>query len=217
MAAYLSINVVAELGCLLIAIFCLVDDKSKIWKGMLLYMLVICATEISGIYVRTQYQSNTWIYNILLIFEISALSLMFQKLLSRYLNCKFIIISGIVVLSTIYVYELSLHGPLKRHYISNVVLGVIMVIYSLYYFYLLLKDETYVNLNTDPGFWWVIGTLFFYFGYTILNIFYPILSKVLTKPGMAFSYTFKILNILLYSCWSYSFICRKWQTTNSKT
>jgi hypothetical protein len=56
----------------------------------------------------------------------------------------------------------------------------------------------------------VNGTLIFYFGSTAINIFFDYLVH---DKISVFSYsiryvTFAILNVLLYSCWSYAFICR---------
>jgi hypothetical protein len=87
--------------------------------------------------------------------------------------------------------------------------SVVFVLASLYYYYLILRDDKYIVLNTYAPFWWVNGTLIFYFGSTATNIFNDYLVHEIKLITISIRYiTFSILNVLLYACWSYAFICR---------
>jgi hypothetical protein len=70
-------------------------------------------------------------------------------------------------------------------------------------------------LKSSPEFWWVAGVLFFYFAATICNLFEEKLEDIVITSTQNLNYfVFKALNIILYSCWSYAFICRKWLKTS---
>jgi hypothetical protein len=224
MLSYFTINTTAETICFLIALFCLTRDNSITWRSMVLFLFITCVIEMLGIHFkhlfladRVHVHQNVWLYNILIIFQASFLSFMFQNLLNNYFNSKPIIFGGLILLTALYIYEIINHGVFIYNEKTNTVMLVLVVIYSLVYYYYLFKDDTYINLTYFANFWWVAGLLLFYFGSTVSNIFFDNLSpyKAVALRDLSSS-IFKALNILLYSCWSYSFICRRWQTKTSE-
>jgi hypothetical protein len=224
MYRYFTFNTVVELICLLIAFLCLIRDKDLVWRSIILFLLITCIAEMLGIYIKWLYLAdrvhvhpNVWVYNILMIFQAGFISLMFSALFKKYFNSKLIIISGLALLVTIYTYEICEDGLFKKHNLTTTTMSVLFVAYSLYYFYCLLKDEAYIRLKYYSPFWWVAGLLFFYFGSTACNLFYYKLSVVTVTPKHYLTYyIYNGLNLILYGCWSYSFICRRWLTTTSK-
>jgi hypothetical protein len=186
---------------------------------MILYLFITCIAECLGLYVAKQTHNNHWVYNIFLLFEAGFSNLMFVHLFNKYItNGKSIVISGLTVFIIAYVYELFVHGFFRYNDLTYTLLSVEIVIYSLFYYYLLHKDSRYIELKYSPEFWWVGGALFFYFANTACNIFDDKLYSVMITSNHHLSYfVFKALNIILYSCWSYSFICRKWQTKKLET
>ncbi len=95
-------------------------------------------------------------------------------------------------------------------------MSVLLVLYSLYYYFCLIKDDTFVNLKRDANFWWVTGVLFFYFGTTVFNVFYEQLTAIVlaTKHDLKYlKYFHSFFNVILYGFWSYAIICRKWMIT----
>jgi hypothetical protein len=219
MPNYFTASTTAELICFLTAGFCLIRDKSYVWRSMVIYLFLTCAAEFTGVFVSGPKHliNNNWVYNIFLVFEAGFTHLMFAYLLGKYINSKPLIFTGLAIVALLYAYEL--HDNYVHHIvIYNIntykVMSVLFVIYSLYYYYLLLEDENYIQLNNSSEFWWVAGTLLFYFTNTACNVFYQPLSRVLVWNGIHLTrYIISALNILLYGCWSYSFICRKWKTT----
>jgi hypothetical protein len=220
MLKFITFNTGAEIICLIIALMCLIKDKSLAWRNMILFLLLTCITEISGIYVRKLYlidrahvHPNVWLYNILLVFQMGFTNLMFNHLLSKYSNSKPFIISGLALLVIFYAYETVSHGIFVYNNLTNIVMGVMFILYSLYFYYHLINDDKYFNLAFLPSFWWVAGVLFSNFGRTACNLFYGKLASIMitSKHNLTF-YIYIVLNIILYSCWSYSFICRKWET-----
>jgi hypothetical protein len=106
--------------------------------------------------------------------------------------------------------ELYIKDFKKFSSITASVISVVFVLASLLYFYKKTTDDHFEKLTIYPPFWWVSGTLFFYFGSTVCNILFDYLSL---HPSAVFSFSvnyviFNILNIILYLLWSYSFICR---------
>ena len=224
MLKYFTLNTILEWLCFLIACICLIKDRNLVWRSMIILLLLTCITETTGIYIRNLYMAdpvniapNVWVYNILLIFQAGFISAMFASLLKEYLNATPMILLGLVLLAVLYVYEVFTHGVFKKHTLTTIVMSVLFVIYSFYYFYNLLKDERYVNLKYSPAFWWVVGILFFYFGAITINLFYEKIRDLIVTPKRYITYIFYVLNMILYACMSYSFICKKWLTKTSET
>ena len=211
-------NTVSELICFLFAIICLAQDKNLVWRSQVIYLFVTCLAEISGIFVSKHTHNNQWVYNIFILFEAGFSYLMFANLIANYTKWKPVIIVGIILFSACYLYSIVINGFLTYAAIAYLVMSVQFVLLSLYYYYLLLRDNQYVNLKRSPEFWWIAGTLFFYFGNTACNIFDDKLYALMidTFHQHLTYFVFKALNIILYGCWSYSFICKKWLIQISK-
>lgn len=217
MLNYLTFFTVFEIQCLFFAAACLSKDQEMPWKSMCLFLFVTCASELSGIYLKRQHHANQWPYNILLVFQILFISYMFYGLLKKNSIGKLAVQGGFAILTILYIIDICLHGFFWFNVLTYNSMSVVLVIYSLFYFYLLLKQDEIVHLKYSAGFWWVCGVLFFYFGDTAVNIFRGKLSVIMITPKHALPYyILVVLNIILYSCWTYSFICRKWLTTKSE-
>lgn len=214
---YLTINTVSELVCLIVAIISLANDKSNTWRSMILYLLVTCVVEFIGIAVESKYRNNQWVYNIFLVFEAGFNSLMFYLIFGKYGKFKKNVLAGFFIFIALYSYEIIKHGFREYNYLTYKVMSAIYVLYSLFFYFLLIRDDDYIGLKSSAVFWWTVGVLLFYFGNTACNLFDNSLSntKIFGDEPLTY-FIYKILNVLLYSCWSYSFICRKWLTTTSK-
>jgi len=218
MLHYFTANTTIEFICFLFAVVCLIKDSSTVWRCQVLYLLITCIAEFYGIYVSSHQYNNQWVYNIFILFEAGFTFLMLAHLLKKYKNSRSAIMAGIAVFLVAYIYCIINKGFLHYVYPAYTLMSVEFVLFSLFYYYLLLKDDNYVDLKYSPGFWWVAGTLFFYFGNTACDIFDDKLYLVVinTFHQHLTYFIYKALNIILYSCWSYSFICKKWLTTTSK-
>jgi hypothetical protein len=268
MLRYFTFNTSFEILCFLTAMVCLSKETNRVWKGVRIYLFVTCITEVFGIYLKSHHQSNQWPYNILLLFQIGYTSLMFADLLNKYVNSRRLIYWLLLSLLLVYSCETFNHGFLKFNEWTYSSMAVVFVFYSLYFFYLLLNDDHYIKLKSSATFWWVAGSMLFYFGSTAVNIYRgmdPIAKKkiqtisqnlqpdirhqtmksissnanknrsgedtvnraaflvgkkdrngaVLTKSPIVNKhsstyYIYILLNAILYSSWSYSFICKTW-------
>jgi hypothetical protein len=180
---------------------------------MIIYLLITLAAELSGVYVELKYHNNQWVYNIFIIAEAGFTNLMFAYLYRQFNKRKYIILAGLGLFVVLYAFDLVSHGFLVYSYLTYKSMSVLYVTYGLYFYYLLLKEESYINIRRSAIFWWVAGVLFFYFGNTMCDLFDDLLRDVkIFKNEYLTYFVFKILNIILYGCWSYSFVCRKWST-----
>jgi len=165
-------------------------------------------TEIAGRALAIQKHDNNWLYNIYLIFEASVTMVMFDHFLNEYQRSSRRITFSLVPLLLLYVFEVDRHGLYQSHAITINVMSILFTFYALFYYHLLLRDDAYYDLLKDPAFWWVAGSLFYYFGTTACNIYFLIFidekSGLLTSRNSIYT----SMNIILYSFRSYSFLCR---------
>lgn len=88
-------------------------------------------------------------------------------------------------------------------------MSVLFIVYGLYYYYVLIKDLGYLQLSKHPPFWWVAGALFFYYGTSVISLYYTVFQAQENSPLFTYrSYAYLCFNIIHYGFWSYSFVCR---------
>ncbi|WP_231458926.1 MULTISPECIES: hypothetical protein [unclassified Pedobacter] len=168
----------------------------------------MCISEIIAKYMGRVYRNNIEVYNTYTLLEMSFIFYAFHHFLKEYIKIKKIILANYILILIIYFTHIFIYGYKAYNAVTVSVMSVFFVIYALLYFYLLLKDEKYIDLKFHPAFWWVGGTLIFYFGSTLANFFDDIIqTKILgnLNPRLLIYTT---LNFFLYGFWSYSFICR---------
>jgi hypothetical protein len=209
----MSVIIIVEAICFIIACFCLLKDHDLVWKSMVLFLLITCITEIAGKLLKTAHLHNQWVYNLFLLFEASFTSLMFGNILSKYINSKPLILSGLALLLLLYAYDTIQHGIFHFNDLTATIMSVVFVLYSFYYYFLLIKEDKPIDLKYYASFWWVAGSLLFYFGSTASNLFYERLSDVKIGGHNVTYFISTALSFILYGCWSYSFICKRWLTT----
>jgi len=219
MKVYITVNTVSEFFCFAISLLCLYKDKDKAWRGFILFLLLTCMVETAGIYMRSLVKPNFMLYNIFLVIECAVLNYFFYHLFKAYHNLKVLLAGWFVTFLLFYFIELY-----KTHFkayvsTSSTIMSVELILAGVYYYYRLLKEEKYRQLSKYAPFWWVNGTVCFYFAGIAGNLFFKYL---LQEKGILITHTaryivFSILNVILYSCWSYSFICRHFQRTSSSS
>lgn len=144
-------------------------------------------------------------------------TLIFRKLFSRYIKIIRVIFAGASFLIILYTCETLSHGIMKIDMITYDVMCVFFMLYSFYYFYLVMKDDAHIVISRSPEFWIVAGMLFFYFGTTAENIFRGKLSDIMIGDHNLTHYISNVLDLIFYGfCWNYAFICMKWLTKTSR-
>lgn len=214
MSAYLDEITMAEGICAITGYLCLKSRKDLPTTLLWSYVLLIFFAELFGAYLGKRYGANIWYYNLLLLVQASFFFYTFKNILDKLTKSGPLILSALCLVLIAYSYDLITHGPQTRHHLAHTVFGLSMVSCALYYFYLLLVSSEYIDLKTSATFWWVAGTLLFFFPVSVINIFGTPLRKILLNPGDTLYITFKVLNIILYTSWIYAFICKKWEPEN---
>ncbi|AYL96140.1 hypothetical protein [Mucilaginibacter celer] len=213
---YITINTGAELLCFFIGLFCVAWDKTPAWRVLLIYQFATCLIEFTGIYLRDHHQRNSIVYDIFITAECGTVSYFFYYLFRRYFKPFKLLAAWAFIFLTVYISEFVFFKHFQGYVdITASVISVVFVVASLVYYYLVQKYDDYQSLLSSPEFWWVNGVLFFYFGSTVSNIFFQYLIKEETDFNLTARYIiFNALNLLLYGCWSYAFICRYRQKTS---
>jgi hypothetical protein len=195
---------------------CLYREKDKVWKNFILFLLLTCLVEIVGLYMRLRHQPNFMLYNAFLVIECAVLNYFFYHLIKGNYYGKKLLGGWLVIFIFFYFIELSIKHFNAYVSASSTFLSVELILAGIYYYYRLLKEEKFRKLSKEASFWWVNGTICFYFAGIACNIFFKYLLRNAPDITHTARYiVFSILNVILYSCWSYSFICRYFQRTSS--
>jgi hypothetical protein len=207
---YFTINTIIELICFLIAFTCLFSERNSYWKIFGVYMFITFIIETVGLLLRNQRIPNQSLYTGFLAIECFMISLFFYQIFKNYNHKATLLYGWLIIFLSVFFSELSTTHFKRFPYISAAFMSVVFVVASLYFYYLILKDEKFRKLTTDSEFWIVNGILFYYFGSTACNIFFDyLLLDSVAYANLPLRYIiFVILNIFLYGCWSYAFICR---------
>ena len=216
---FITVNTCAEFICFLAALIFLFKDKDPAWRLFIPYMLLTCIVETCGIYMRlVAHVSNYQLYNVFLLFECLMMSFTFFNLYKPYGQRKKWLIVWLCCFAAMYITELIIHHVKAFVSVTAAIMSIVFVLASLYFYYLKLNAENFEPLQFSASFWWVSGSLFFYFGSTACNIFFDYLSSSNVAVYLGYSvrsYIYYILDVILYSFWSYAFICRYIQRRSS--
>lgn len=208
---YITLNTAAELICFFVALVFLLKDKDPAWRIPIPFLLLTCLVEFTGIHMRVVWRvPNGLLYSFFLLAECGFISYFFYHLYKRYFNKPRWLFAWLGLFLIIYITEMAIRGFGSYASLSAVAMSVVFVLAACLFYYLKLKDEQFEPLLTSPSFWWVSGCLFFYFGGTACNVFFDYLrtNEVSSYSASVRHQIFIVLNIILYSLWSVSFICR---------
>jgi len=195
-----------------VALCLFVKDKILFWKINIAYLLIALSTESSAGYLSARNRHNVSLFNTFVLFEIAFISYGMYHCLKKYIDPRPIIFAGLGINYLVFVIftlrnGLSFYNDVFNDNTVNV-MSVIFVLYCLYYYYKLLNDEETLELKNHPEFWWVSGVLFYYFGTTATNLTYGLFQIKIFDHIPLRLFIYYITNIILYSNWIYSYICR---------
>ncbi len=214
MSAYIDEISVAEGLCAASGFYFTRGQKDPQWQLCWSFVLVTFLVELLGTYIGKRNHDNLWFYNLFLLVQSGFFLTMFSLILKKYRPYSKLILTCSVLIGCAYLLDLANHGPFIRHDFSHTVLGLANIGCSLYFFYLLLVSQEYTDLHKDPTFWWVTGTLFFYFPESVTNILGAPLRKLYLGRENLLFLTHMGSVVALYLIWTYAFICKKWEPRN---
>jgi hypothetical protein len=170
------------------------------------FLFVTLVVELLGAFVRVE--NNTPLYNFFSIVEFIFYLFVIKKILinrrvKRLMNFV-MIVYPIAALANIFLIQRSIY----RLHITTYSIGCLLIVmFSIYYFYELFRATTFVNLKREPAFWIITGLLFFYtcsfpiFGFAN---FISGLSVIARNIGSVLV----ILNVILYILFAVGFLCK---------
>ena len=82
---------------------------------------------------------------------------------------------------------------------------IIILICSILYFMELINNNNVINYYKSQRFWIVVGLLIFYIGFLPLHL----LIAIIKANTVEYQSAILILNLILYGCYSYSFVVSK--------
>jgi len=211
---FFTVNTIAELGCFLVALCFLARDRELPWRLWILYLALTCVTEFGGIYLRrVVHVHNSWLYNLFVLGECGMNTYFFAYLYHSFGKRERIAGYWLLGFLVIYSTESIINGFNAFVAVTTSMMSIVFVIASVRYYYLLLSHDGYVKISRHAAFWWVNGTMLFYFGSTATNLFFDYLIRF-KSPDFSRSVHYIIsetLDVLLYCCLSLSFIFRWYQ------
>lgn len=206
-----TLNTAAEFICFLVALIFLFRDKSATWRLFIIYLLITVCVETAGLIIRKVFWlPNMRLYNVALLVECGFISYFFYTLFKPYGYGIKWLYGWLAVFAVVYTGEILYNHFADFVTVSAELMSVVFVLACVWFYYLKLTDERYEPLLSSGEFWFVSGALFFYFGSTSCNVFFDYLkTNEISAYNSSVRYViFKVLNVILYSFWSISSVCR---------
>lgn len=183
-------------------------------KWMVPFLLLSLAVEITGLIMSRNNIQNLWMYNFFTCFEFVFYSLLFKQVLNG-TGVKNVISYAVIVYVLLFLLNIFLvQGFTKYHTITYRIGSVMVVTWCYLYFRQLMRSGEYVQILKEPFFWISTGLIFFYAGFFFyMSAADLIMYQKLQVNTLVFKVISDSLNIILYTCFLISFLCR--QTNNT--
>lgn len=208
---FLILNPLIELLALIASIIFLSKDRTW-WRYFIVFLAVVVMVEATATYLMIikKAGSNNWLLNSYLPLQYLFYFFLFKNLLGfKRTIAKVSIWTGMILVLLVYCFDIATNGFTNLAYRSIALSNVCCLILSCLYFFLLLQREDYFNLGTYPPFWILAGILFHALGSSMTLIFYEPLKEIYYTYKLPLKQVIYIfLNFIMYSFWSYAFLCR---------
>lgn len=171
------------------------------------FLLLTLFVEIYGSFLSSIKHNNILLYNIFSIIEFSFYLFIIGRMLRNPIAKRLIIY-------TVFIYEfmclvnISFIQGLKTFNTVTFAIGCILIVFAcIFYFFELFRLPKTEDLYKNPAFWICTGLLFFYSCgfplYGFVNFWAHISPSLIRNFGKIMA----ILNMLLYSLFTISFLC----------
>lgn len=211
---YLTSYIIVQVSCLILAWFFLRGQRFNEWGVQRFYLIAVVATELAGNWVRIGLgKSNLSVYNTFLWVEAMAIGWLLYRFIQP-LTAKpmRLVYWGWLFLFTCS-YLLEWHFNTQSHLYFNYSIVLMCLVFTLacgYYYYCLLMRMPVQDIRLYPPFWWVSGTLIFYFGGLMINSAIDLLFDRPIAVGHFYLHQLitNLLNFMMYGLWTYSYFIR---------
>lgn len=204
--------IIIEFICFSLA-FLFLRKVNDWWRIFMPYLCLVLFTETVGLF-HPKNGNNYWIYNLYLAVYFLISFLILSRICDSLFRIKPYFLIGLSIVGITYFIESILSNFKGLSIRSYSLANAFIVIICCSYYYHLLKQEGFIEIKKHAPFWIVTGLLFFCFGSTVSYLFFDTLAQINIKYGLPVRQViFIVLNFILYSCWSYAFLCRYRQKT----
>src|SRR5688572_13928343 len=148
-------TILIEFICLLFALLYVGRKKrAGFWFYLVWFMVFILLIEGIGWTMAVQFKkSNHFLYNIALPIEFLFITWILYNIFKPLTNSKPWIIVGLTIFIVSFAVESFQKNFIIYNNFSATLASILFVIASGYFFYLLLRNEDYVDLMKSPSFW----------------------------------------------------------------
>lgn len=186
--------------------------KEKSYLGSIPYFLAL-TTLVEGtgylVYFILHKPNNYWVFNAFLPVEILYFSWLFYKILPPTRLNRFFLIAGTILFIATYLSESFQSSFTMMSNNAKKIAGFYITLLCLLYYYGLFKSKEYIELNKSIEFWIISGCFLFYVSSIVCDIFFDYLLIINYKNLKPVRYIiFIFLNLVMYGCWSYGFLCK---------
>lgn len=211
MLTYLNITVIAEWLTFFAALL-LLDKKTGVWQLFIPLMLLVLCAETIGWYMHVKLKifDNALPFNVLMILSNVFFIWFFSKaaLLQHIHQVLKWLATAFAILAMINF--LFFQGPWQYNSFSESAADITLVIICCYFLFTIVKSNEYFDLARFDYFWLATGLLFYCLGSALLYQFSYLLRDYYDQTkidiGTYVNYT---LNLILYTCLTIAFTCRK--------
>ncbi len=180
------------------------------------FLLLTLSVELTGQLFHDPKKGNVILYNLFTTFEFIFYTFVFltiipnKKIKQRIKNIQYVL--PVLCLLNIFLFQ----GPNTFHTYTYMLGCLIMIIYSITFFYQLFNSSEKFDLLREPAFWIAIAILFFYLSsFSVLGV----LNTVANLPNVLKYNLQKILfivNSFYYTLFIIAFLCQS-KTTKLKS
>ena len=168
------------------------------------FLFLTLLVELTGAFLMAT--NNTPLYNFFSIFEFIFYLYIIKNIIHNKRIRKIITIVMVLYPIAALINIFFILGSVNKLHITTYSLGcLLIVIFSIYYFYELFKSTASVNLKREPAFWIITGLLFFYTCSFPIFGFANFISAVIAKN---IGGVLVIINVILYVLFAVAFLCR---------
>jgi len=204
--------------CFVCSVFFLKQKNAGWYRHFIWFLGLSFLVELAGYLCFFIYHTkNHFIFKFFMpveaIFSFWAMAHIFKNLIRNTALLFWVVTGSFIACYTIEVLSIQFT---EYSSISSDVLSFAVIILCLLYYYLFLKQETYTNLWQHADFWVLTGFFLFYFVITASNYFFKHVSGINQKSIIPLRFSILIvINLILYGCWTYAFLCRKRKTISA--
>lgn len=210
-------TIVMELLCLLACIFLFRNMRTSWWHIFIPFLLFTLVVEVIGliivIYLK---ETNYWVFNIYMPIKFAFFLFTLSHIARQFFSTRIWIITGLFLFCVLYICEIVVSGFFKYCFYSNLFISLWIAVLCCQFLYAFMKKNDYINLNAYAPFWIIAGFLSFNLGSAACNIFFNQLTAINRQLNMPVRFIiFNVLSLILYTCWTYAFVCRYRHTISS--